>query len=637
MTVTAQPIPYQKGFFGTQYRTLIGLHRNVGANSSAAKPGDPAWDVWIADLPFLLASAEGREYIRESTSQTRERFDNARDPGENSLDSSLWLRSWTSWHLGAGQDHAEPLETAPDVARFRFSRSAGVDVWTLGQMSLLHRMVQQRAGEVKAVLGVPGVGLLEARTTGVWLNGVKIGTTPVTKIAAGGNYWAGVSSTGTLVYGKYDGSGTGTVAGLSNVSLVAYQKNRFWAVDGPNSLREIPSLTGTLPAPILFLDASKIIDIDSGVAGVYVMTNEGMTNIHVIGAEADGSLAAPVNVATLPRGETGSLLYGYLGRYLLIGSSRGVRVADTGQQTALIGPLVIEMPSAPADFTADGNYAWVTGHSADFTVDPDEATVARPGTYRLDLSRVVESSQTYGETAASRFPCATDQFVTTETERPVSLSTYNGLLYLALEDGQLWVTDPGLMEIGWLETGSVTFSTGEFKAWQSVRAEVFGEGWFGAYANSGFGWSHVIQNPLPAPLGLSVDIDTRIHPPSGALNLRFLLRGNATGTITPILKSAGLRSLAAAKRTRRVRLPLMAFDREVDRNQTPIGYEGFAFDRVKDLEALEKAGNLLQVLDTRTGETLSGQIEQVTFQSVTPPDRGLANWGGFCQITLLIT
>ena len=152
MTASTHP-PLHKGWFGVQYRSKIGLHRPGPTTLTGGSPFDPSWDVYIGPLPFLLANREEEPYIRESTPAKRDRFDSARDAGENSLDSRLWIRSWTSWHLGAGQAQAEPLEQSPEVARFRFSRSAGMDVWTAGHMSLLRQPVERVSTGVRGCIG----------------------------------------------------------------------------------------------------------------------------------------------------------------------------------------------------------------------------------------------------------------------------------------------------------------------------------------------------------------------------------------------------------------------------------------------------------------------------------------------------
>jgi hypothetical protein len=187
---------------------------------------------------------------------------------------------------------------------------------------------------------------------------------------------------------------------------------------------------------------------------------------------------------------------------------------------------------------------------------------------------------------------------------------------------------------GWLESGDVTFSTAESKAWQSIILDVAGDGGVGVFGASGAGFSAIAQTAIVTPFTGPLAIDGQVHAPSGLLELRITI-SSVSGAATPIVRSVGIRALPSPKRNRYIRLPLGAYDHEIDRNQSPIGYEGFAYDRVKDLEALEEAGYLVTVNDTRTGESLTCQIERVSFMATTPPDRGKANVGGVVTLTLL--
>lgn len=632
---------FGKGFYGVNYRTVFGLQRNIGSTVSAQNPGDPAWDLWVGPLPFLLASSPERTYVRETAPVRRERFDQSRDPGENSLDSGLWIRSFTSWHLGAGQEYAEPLETDPDIARFRFADSVGVDPWTPGELGLQPSMELLRSDVVTA-LATPKNGVVFTTDTGVFrridgsTNSAGLNT-DVTRLACGQGFWLGITQSGTVVYNNYAGLDAGTVSGLTGATAIGYQKNRFWVGAG-SELYELVDVKATPQALFhTFLGDAEIIDIDAGASDVYVMVEEGLTTIYAITAQPDGSLSAPVAVATLPRGERGRYLYGYLGRYLAVATDKGIRIADSGQSGVLpVGPLTIEIPGGPHDVTADGNFLWVTsGEVSTFRTDPDDPLTAVPGTFRVDLSREVDRGSQYGDSAASRFAYASDQYADAPGGSfPVALTTYGGQMYLVLSSGQMWVTsETDTVASGWLETGVVSFSTAEAKAWQSVVIEAAGEGFVSGFADTGAGWSAVTQSPLRVPLAGDATFDTFVHPPANSINLRMLLTAGISGT--PLVRSAGLRALPAPKRNRYIRLPLLAFDQEVDRHNSPIGYEGFAFDRVRDLELLEEEGKIVQVLDNRTGETLSCQIDRVSFSSATPPDRARPNWGGVVMLTLL--
>ena len=254
----------------------------------------------------------------------------------------------------------------------------------------------------------------------------------------------------------------------------------------------------------------------------------------------------------------------------------------------------------------------------------------------MDLSRIVKAGQAYGDTAASRYAYAADVY-STNGGRAYSVSHYGDTpWFIAGTDpanATLFTTGSNYLLEGFLETGDVTYSTAESKAWQSVSTEISGNGGVGVFADSGLGFSPVTQTMLVTPYIGSFSVDERVHPPSGSVDLRVTLSGS--GAETPVVKSLGIRALPSPKRNRYIRLPLGCLDHEIDRNQSPIGYEGFAYDRVKDLEALEEDGRLVVINDARTGETLNCQIERVSFMATTPPDRARSNVGGVVTVTLL--
>lgn len=637
-----EDIPFRKGYYGVDYRTLLGLQRAAPGANSEFKVGDPAWDIYIGSIPFLLAMSEERPYIRETAPLQKDRRDNARDPGEQSLSPNTWLRSWTSWHLGAGQANAEPLETDPDIARFRFSRSAGLNPWTTGQMSLLKQTTDVRDPATRCV-GVDGVGVVTATPLGVWVITVatnrQVSSSVVNSITGAAKNWAGIEPAGTVVFGDYTaGSTAGTaVTGITGATALNYAKDRWWVGEG-RTLWEIPDLAGAPVKAHEFNEQSTIIDIDTGPGGIYVMVDDGQTRIYVITSSTDGTLDAPREMAVLPRGESGNFLYGYLGRYLIVGTSDGVRVADAGSADSLpLGPLVIEMVGGCRDATASGNFVWVT--AGDESIDSDGEGTMLAGLYRMDLSRIVQQGQAYGDSAASRYAYATDVYSDMGVSA-LSVTHYEGRVWFVVGDvgdpeGVLVRETSEVVPMGWFETGRVTYSTAEQKAWQSVLAESSGNGAMGFFGDSGSGFSPVVQSTIPTPFNGDAEVDTFVHPASGYLNMRVEIY-STDDPEGPVLESLGLRAYPNPRRSRFVRIPLMSFDQEVDRNGSPVGYTGFSSDRLFDLENLEASGGLVNISDTRTGENVKCQIEKVTFEASTPPAKGIVNYGGFVTVTALI-
>src|SRR5690606_7868065 len=98
------------------------------------------WDVTIGPLGFGLRLSEGQPYVRSTEAVRKQQFDTSREPGEQSL-SSWWVRSQSSWDLGAGIRYYEPGTEEGTINRFADCR--GVNVWSPGEISLLHQMEER--------------------------------------------------------------------------------------------------------------------------------------------------------------------------------------------------------------------------------------------------------------------------------------------------------------------------------------------------------------------------------------------------------------------------------------------------------------------------------------------------------------
>jgi hypothetical protein len=116
----------------------LGLGVTGTSQNSGTSPDNMRWDCTIGDLNFLFAISDQYPLQRETSQFRRERIDTERNPGEQSLDSGLWIRSQASWHYGSGLSSAEPLEVNSQEASFRYFQSGGIDPWTPGELKLLN-------------------------------------------------------------------------------------------------------------------------------------------------------------------------------------------------------------------------------------------------------------------------------------------------------------------------------------------------------------------------------------------------------------------------------------------------------------------------------------------------------------------
>ena len=632
--------------FDITERPVLNLSTVVG---SAYSPSDAAWDCSIGGLPFMFALDTTRTLDRATSQFRRQRIDQERDPGENSLDQGVWLRSVASNHYGAGQRFLESLEIDPQIARFRFYRSANVDVWTPGQATLGKSVSSLRStsatsqyalgiGSSNGVLHVTDASLSQVSptgtVTGVTLTGASGNILSLT--SDGTNYYA---ATAKNIYKAALPTSTGVqmlTADLTGKArfLVRWVKQRLMTcVD--NSVYELTPSSTSLPTAMYDHPNTgwTWTGIADGPGSIYLSgyAND-VSAIYrtTVTAPSGGgaiTLSTPVVIAEMPRGEKVLNIYSYLGNYLAIATSSGIRVAQIAADgTITVGPIIVYTAGGAYDFVGVDRYLYATGGTDTTALDGSTA----PGIYRIDLSVEVDKL---------RFAYAQEAYGT--GGNAPSAVTYSG--------SQVFYTVPGTglfaqssttsyATDGWLEYGRINYSTQELKAWRSVvlRADVpsgtsvevhaspTGTGnpstWvnIGTLTSSATDGEFALSSPAPSP--------TR--------DMYIALRLTGTTSVRPTVNALSVRAYPAPKRTRLLQLPLLCFDQERDRNGMVRGYQGGAWARLSALESAEDLGAVIQYQDFTTGETRSALIEQSSFTRAAPPSREKTNTGGVVQVTL---
>ena len=80
----------------------LGFGYEVSSGSGLFGPDSLKWDCNIGGLTFLFGNNEQFPMTRQTAQFRRERIDTERNPGEQSLENGLWIRSHAYWHYGAG-------------------------------------------------------------------------------------------------------------------------------------------------------------------------------------------------------------------------------------------------------------------------------------------------------------------------------------------------------------------------------------------------------------------------------------------------------------------------------------------------------------------------------------------------------
>lgn len=611
--------------------------------ATAYLPTDAAWDCAIGGVPFNFAIDKERPMSRQTAQFRRDRVDQERNPGEQSLDSGLWLRSMSSLHYGAGLRSQEELEVDAATARFRYYRSASIDPWTPGQLTLgkarPNTYSNGGSGTYLAVGSGTTTALVAANTALVSLTNAGSataitwgGTGNIQSICVDGDNWYAGNSTSGIYKGTLPSSAGSKIWNGGGNVLIRWIKQRLIGAVGA-SLYE---LVGTGPALPTALYTHPVTGwtwtgIAEGPSSIYFAgysgTQSAIYRSSITASGATVTLSAPLVVADMPRGEQITMIYSYLGSFLAIGTNRGLRIAAIDSSGGLsVGPLTFTCSGGVTDAVGYDKYLYVTGGSD--ATDLDGTT--SPGIYRVDLS---------AETDTLRFAYA-QEVAEGAAGNPAQSVTMIGSDFIHTVPAGVKYPNSSApyATTGWIEYGKITYSTGENKAWQSVvvrgdtptgttievHASTTGTG-------SPSSWP-VVGTLSDTATDAVFGLDAAAGSPSRELYIAVKLTGS--GAATPTLRSITLRSVPAPGRTRLLQVPLMCFDIETDRLNVKRGYEGGAYARLSLLEDAEDRGSVVSWQDFTTGERRSAVIEQVSQSRVTPPSRNLLNAGGVLNVVL---
>jgi hypothetical protein len=384
---------------------------------------DTAYDIVIDDLPFIVKVNNQDPYRRETAPYKKDQFDNSTEPGEQSL-TGWWLRSQTSWHNGAGIKFYEPGTDYQHVSH-RFADSRGIDVWTIGEATLLPEVIDVYTGDnlINAAVGSDGSTdvLISGDSVGglkkITLSGDSAATVSSYTISSHSAYaFSSVTTDGTNYYATCDRAiHTGPIGTDSDVLAFKFSNtdiaNTFikyvkgYTLFGMNqsiyNISIIPSGasrttsshshtsgTDTLPSTLkTHINPNWIWnDATAGPNAIYISGNAGNNGEiwQVLFDEATNSIDMPgaTMVVSLPDGETVKAIHYYLG-VLAVGTSKGLRICPinaTGQVS--IGPLLYENGYYPVSgFAERGNYIYGATKT-----DNEDATNTHACLIRVDLS-----------------------------------------------------------------------------------------------------------------------------------------------------------------------------------------------------------------------------------------------------------
>ncbi len=637
--------------------------------------GGGKYDIAVNGVPFFLATSDETPYRRQTAQYRKQQIDQSNEPGEQSI-TGWWVRAQSSFHNGDGINFYDP--SSGETVAYRYSDSKGVNVWDKGRVTLL-KDVTNTHEVTGAVTGIdhqhPNQHARSIQWSGI--EGVLIHDEyDVDKIAADGTvthyidyidgtdrkvfaicddgvnaYWITNKTVGAhqrLTMFKKPLTGDSTT-GSSNPSASGDVTQMFQSGDTEiiyatmefikdrivlcvnNKVYELSTSATSLPSPIYTNPNTNYHYTSVAASGpaIYTAGHSGIySTIQKYTLTTSGgmpTLTSAIVAAELPAGEIIEKVYYYLG-YMMIGTNRGVRASKVSDQdgSLLYGPLIVETQQPVYDFAARDKFIWAA--SGIGALDG--------GLIRINLDQEIENL---------RFAWANDLQVTQTAEHYTTacafLGTSNRLAFTTEYNttaGAVYLESTSqLVESGYITTGAIRYGTLENKVFKNIKARI--DNSTGGLIIESIDSSnnfYTIGNFAEQDFTPEVNIPYPVGPQE-YMSFRFTLKRLTTdNTKGPLFSGYQLKALPSIPRQRLIQYPISCYDRLMDTLGVQIGYEGYAYDKILDLEAIENIGDSVKVEDFRTGESFIGLIEDAQFINRTPTDKKNSGFGGILLLTI---
>jgi hypothetical protein len=614
------------------------------AGSTTYTPTGPAYEVAFSALPFFLANSDEQPYRRLTAQYRKQQIDQTREAGEQTL-TGWWVRSQSSFHLGAGIKFFEPQQE--ESLRFQFTESKGVDVFTRGQATLLNDTASFYSGSAAAqligvndgtddcILVTDGTALKKITSAGVSSTYTQAGT-PATifSLTTNGKEYFFINET-HVHRGNISGTTSDTEiydATSTTRATIRYVKQRLIAAIGSSIYELDPNnASGALPGVFFTHPNTSWVwsSISEGPSAIYISgydPNGTSSSVFKIGLDTANAnalgfpeLLTPTVVIDMPQGERINDFDVYLGAYAVLATNLGFRVGISDATGDIqYGPLLFKDSPCNAIAFRD-SYAYIAT-----LVD------GAAGLVRVDLSTTVLANSLF-------FPWAWDLIATGTTTTASQVAFFGNSDRAAFTNGNnTWAeSTTSLVASGYLRTGFIRYNTLETKIYKLMQARI-------DTTDGGITIQSIDSVDTEYPIGVFAQGATvpeiNVNYPTTAqeyLGFKFTFTRSSTDvTKGPLFTGYQLKSLPAVPRQRLIQYPVFCYDHESDKFGNEVGYESSAYERMSQLEAIENVGDTIRVQDFRTGESYLGIIEEMDFINRTPSDKRFTGYGGLLLVTI---
>lgn len=434
----------------------------TGRSVSLEVPG--SFPVALAGHNYMvdLASQDlhGEFFYRRSVPVLRSQADQSTTPNESSVSpDDMWRRSFSSWHLGAGQTHADRDNSSP----YRFRSSKGVNVWSKWKTTLHPdtAKVLTSANNVRMVTAGSRTYLLDGQNIKYSADITAASPTFTTVTGTPASTPTAITTDGYTVYVSYPtalyttntGTSAATISSVTQVfTLLGYAKGRLLGANS-NVLYNITTLASN-PSALYTHPNSNFtwVAFTPGPSSIYCMGYSGDKSLlYRTNVKADGTaLDIPVACGELPDGEILRSALGYLG-LVVLGSDVGVRLASTDSAGNLTIGGLIRIGSVRALVGYD-RFVWFGWTNYDST---------STGLGRLDLQNFTDTDT----------PAYASDLMATAQGIVGSVVVVGGVAVFAVDASGIWAPTTALVASGSMDSGLITYDLADPKTAMFVNVK----------------------------------------------------------------------------------------------------------------------------------------------------------------------
>ena len=588
----------------------------------------------IGNTPWLSAASDNNRISRITTTYQKERIDQGTLTGEQSL-TNWWLRSATSWHHGAGEQYYD----ADSSDLYRYYESNNIDPWTLGELKLLPATTNLTTSSATSPATVSSGTFYISGGAVKFYNGsttttTSLGTsTTAQTLTSDGTYALVGTNDGiyqvttalavTKLYSKKTGVTTQTV------QSIAYVKDRIVAgVMHDNTDMHLYELARNPTSPpvnmasgdirFTFANSSitfnSIAELPSAVVVAYTQGAISRVQMYTINPTSPtAAIVGPTIIAELPRGETVNQLRTYLNEYVILATTKGLRIGTIGTdgQSFTYGPINVD--GDVKDVAQDESYVYATRSNL---------VSGSAGLWRLNLGQVIDNGYAY----------APDLVTDSNAPNGIAFVGTTGLKFMTSSSGT-WVEHATtLAASGYLSSGLIRWGTGEKKqpVSLSIKSDPDSSGTLGFNLDDN---ADQLLTTGTVPFGPNTEAALASYiSPADVFQVTFnFARDTTTSSLGPTLTEWQVRALPSPLRSRTITIPLLCYEEERDPNgNTRVSSP---WERIQYLESIEQNGGAVLYQDFNSGEERICVIRAIQFEQTAPPTFA-SGFGGIVTLQL---